>query len=153
MKLAVGSQAPYFELEDSHGNIRKLTDYAGQTFVLYFYPKDNTSGCTTEACSFRDAYQDFKDAGVEVIGISPDTTTSHLSFADKFNLPFILLSDPDHKVCEAYGAWGPKKLYGREYEGVFRTTFVIDPEGKIKHIFEKVKPSDHSQEVLDAVRA
>ena len=153
MVLAVGSQAPNFELEDSQGNIRRLSDYAGRTFVLYFYPKDNTPGCTTEACSFRDAYQDFKDAGVEVIGISPDTISSHLKFADKFNLPFILLSDPDHKVCEAYGAWGPKKSYGREYEGVFRTTYVIDPEGSVKHVFENVKPSDHSQEVLDAVRA
>jgi len=153
MILAVGSQAPEFELEDSQGKTRRLSDYAGQTFVLYFYPRDNTPGCTTEACSFRDAYQDFKDAGVEVIGISPDTVTSHLKFADKFNLPFVLLSDPDHKVCEAYGAWGLKKSYGREYEGVFRTTYVIDPEGKVKHVFENVKPSDHSQEVLEAVRA
>jgi len=153
MVKTAGEQAPEFELKDSEGNLRKLSDFRGQTIVLYFYPRDNTPGCTTEACSFRDAYADFREAGVEVIGISPDSERSHASFMAKFELPFILLSDPDHSVCESYGVWGPKKMAGREYEGVYRTTFVIGPDGVIKKVFEKVKPADHSQEVLAAVRA
>ena len=152
MNLVKGDKAPEFELKDGQGTPHKLSDYTGQTFVLYFYPKDNTPGCTTEACAFRDSYQDFKDAGVEVIGVSPDSESSHSKFSKKFDLPFTLLSDPDHKVCDDFGVWGPKKMYGREYEGVFRTTFVIGPEGKIKRVFEKVKPSDHVEEVLAAVR-
>ena len=153
MVLAAGTNAPSFELRDGLGNIHRLSDYAGKTFVLYFYPKDGTSGCTKEACSFRDSYEEFKDAGVDVIGVSPDSETSHSKFSEKYELPFTLLSDPDHKVCEAYGAWGVKKMYGREYEGVYRTTFIIGPDGGIKHVFEKVKPTEHSQEVLQAVMA
>ena len=152
MVLEIGTQAPPFKIEDSQGKMHSLSDYEGQTVVLYFYPKDDTPGCTKEACSFRDSYQDFKEAGVEVIGISPDSTQSHNKFADKYELPFILLSDPDHKVCEAYGVWGLKKYMGREYEGVYRTTYVVGPSGEIKRVFENVKPSDHSQEVLEAVR-
>ena len=125
MILEAGNQAPDFELQDSQGDLRKLSDYAGQTIVVYFYPKDDTPGCTKEACSFRDSYHDFKTAGVEVIGISPDSVKSHSKFSEKHDLPFILLSDPEHKVCETYGVWGLKKFMGREYYGVLRTTFVI----------------------------
>jgi peroxiredoxin Q/BCP len=151
MALKAGEPAPNFELKDNEGKLHKLTDYAGQTIVVYFYPRDNTPGCTTEACSFRDAYADFREAGVEVIGISPDSEKSHTNFINKFELPFILLSDPDHKTCNAFGVWGPKKMAGREYEGVYRTTFIIGPEGMIKKVFENVKPADHSHEVLAAV--
>jgi len=153
MILEAGNQAPDFELQDNQGDVRKLSDYAGQTVVVYFYPKDDTPGCTKEACSFRDSYQNFKTAGVEVIGISPDSVKSHSKFSEKHDLPFTLLSDPEHKVCEAYGVWGLKKFMGREYDGVFRTTFVIGPDGKIKKVFKNVKPADHSHEVLEAVKA
>jgi peroxiredoxin Q/BCP len=153
MVLKAGDKAPEFALTDNEGKLHKLSDYQGQTIVVYFYPRDNTPGCTAEACSFRDAYADFREAGVEVIGISPDSEKSHSNFISKFELPFILLSDPDHSVCEAFGVWGPKKMAGREYEGVYRTTFIIGPDGVIKEVFEKVKPADHSQEVLAAVRA
>lgn len=152
MVLSKGNKAPEFSLIDSEGNVHSLSDYRGQTIVIYFYPKDDTPGCTKEACSFRDSYQDFKDASVEVIGISPDNEKSHSKFINKYTLPFTLLSDPDHKVSDAFGVWGLKKMMGREYEGIFRTTFIIGPEGKIKHVFENVKPSDHSQEVLKEVR-
>jgi len=151
MILKTGETAPEFDLMDEQGNSHKLTDYTGQTFILYFYPKDDTPGCTKEACSFRDSYKDFKDAGVEIIGISPDTVDSHAKFASKYQLPFTLLSDPDHQVCKAYGVWGLKKSFGREYEGVFRTTYIIGPQGKVLHVFDKVKPSEHSQEVLGKV--
>lgn len=152
MPVAEGTKAPQFELKDNEGKTHKLSDYLGKTVVVYFYPKDNTKGCTAEACSFRDSYAEFKKAGVPVIGISPDSETSHTKFIDKYELPFILLSDPDHKTCEAYGVWGLKKFMGREYEGVFRTTFVIGPDGKIVKVFEKVKPTDHSLEVLEAIK-
>jgi len=148
MVLQKGTKAPGFELKDSEGSTHKLSDYSGKSVVLYFYPKDDTPGCTKEACSFRDSYADFKEAGVTIIGISPDKVESHKKFKDKYSLPFTLLADPDHQVCEAYGVWGLKKSYGREYEGVYRTTFIIGPEGKIQRVFENVKPSDHSQEVL-----
>ena len=153
MVLSEGTKAPGFELQDSEGKIHKLSDYAGETIVVYFYPKDDTPGCTKEACSFRDSYADFKKAGVTIIGISPDKVESHKKFKEKYALPFTLLADPDHVVCEAFGVWGLKKSVGREYEGVFRTTYVIGPEGEIKRVFENVKPSDHSQEVLEAIAA
>lgn len=152
MILTEGNKAPEFELKDSEGKTHTLADFAGQTVVIYFYPKDDTPGCTKEACSFRDSYKDFRDAGVEIIGISPDTEESHQKFQQKYELPFILLSDPDHAVCEKYGVWGVKKNFGREYEGVYRTTFIIDPQGVIKRVFKNVKPSDHSQEVLQAMQ-
>jgi len=153
MVLSIGQQAPEFELTDNEGNPHKLADYRGQTIVVYFYPKDDTPGCTKEACSFRDTYADFRQAGVEIIGISPDNEKSHSRFIQKFELPFTLLSDPDHQVCEAFGVWGLKKYMGREYQGVHRTTFIIDPDGVIKRVFENVKPADHSQEVLAEVLA
>ena len=148
MIIKAGTKAPDFTLNDNEGQPHHLTDYRGQTIVIYFYPKDDTPGCTKEACSFRDSYADFKKAGVTLIGISPDSEKSHTKFIEKYELPFTLLSDPGHKVCDAYGVWGLKKFMGREYEGVYRTTFIIGPEGEIKHVFENVKPADHSQEVL-----
>ena len=151
MPIEAGITAPDFELLDENEKTHRLSDYQGQTVLLYFYPKDDTPGCTKEACSFRDSYQDFKDAGIEVIGISPDSVDSHAKFTSKYQLPFTLLSDPDHSVCEAYGVWGLKKMYGREYQGVFRTTYIIGPQGEIKFVFENVKPSEHSQEVLNKV--
>ncbi|MDF1519895.1 MAG: thioredoxin-dependent thiol peroxidase [Brevefilum sp.] len=153
MVLSEGVKAPGFELLDSEGKPHKLSDYTGETIVVYFYPKDDTPGCTKEACSFRDSYADFKQAGVTIIGISPDKVESHKKFKEKYALPFTLLADPDHAVCDAFGVWGLKKSFGREYEGVFRTTYVIGPEGEIKRVFENVKPSDHSQEVLEAIAA
>jgi len=152
MVLSAGTKAPEFELVDHQGRAHHLSDFQGQTIVLYFYPKDDTPGCTKEACSFRDAYADFKSEGIEIIGISPDSEKSHGKFVEKYDLPFLLLSDPEHKVCDAYGVWGLKKLFGREYEGVYRTTFIIGPEGKIKRVFKNVKPIDHSLQVLEEVR-
>ena len=153
MVLEVGQKAPEFSLVDNEGQAHRLSDYQGQTIVVYFYPKDDTPGCTKEACSFRDSYEDYRKAGVEIIGISPDSEKSHSKFKKKHDLRFVLLSDPEHQVCEAFGVWGLKKMYGREYEGVFRTTFIIGPDGTIKRVFENVKPSDHSEEVLAEVLA
>ncbi len=152
MPVAEGTKAPEFELKDNEGKVHKLSDYLGKTVVVYFYPRDDTMGCTTEACSFRDSYTEFEKTGVPVFGISPDSEASHTKFIDKYELPFTLLSDPEHKTCEAYGVWGLKKFMGREYDGVFRTTFVIGPDGKIVKVFEKVKPTDHSLEVLEAIK-
>ncbi len=144
--------APDFSLPDQNGKVRKLSDFKGKPFVLYFYPKDDTPGCTTEACSFRDNYTAYQKAGIEIIGISAGNTESHIKFMHKYNLPFILLSDKDHKICELYGVWGKKKFMGREYEGIFRTTFLINKKGEIFKVFEKVKPAEHSIEVLNAFK-
>jgi len=148
MPIDSGVTAPDFELEDETGTPRRLFDFRGKPVVLYFYPKDDTPGCTTEACNFRDDYSAYENAGVTVLGVSPDTVKSHQKFKEKHGLPFPLLADKDHKVCEMYGVWGLKKMMGREYIGVLRTTFLIDAEGKIVHVFEKVKPAQHSTEVL-----
>ena len=118
--------------------------------VLYFYPKDNTPGCTTEACNFRDDYEEYRKQGVEIIGVSPDSKESHTRFTSKHSLPFILLADEDHKVCEMYGVWGKKKTFGKEYFGVLRTTFLIDKDGNIVKVFKGVKPAKHSKEVIAA---
>ena len=152
MTLQQGSVAPEFSLADETGAIRNLTDFKGQTVVLYFYPKDDTPGCTTEACNFRDDYSAYEQAGVTILGVSPDSPKSHAKFKQKFNLPFSLLADEEHAICEQYGVWGPKKFMGREYMGVARTTFVIGPDGTVKKVFENVKPADHSVEVLAAVQ-
>ena len=152
MPINENIQAPDFVLSDQDGVERKLSDYRGKTIILYFYPKDDTKGCTTEACNFRDDYSAYEKAGVEIIGVSPDSAKSHTRFIQKYTLPFTLLADEEHKVCELYRVWGTKKMYGREYEGVFRTTFVIGPDGIIKKVFEKVKPADHSAEVLAAIQ-
>ena len=152
MPISAGVPAPDFTLQDDTGAVRTLSDYRGQSLVLYFYPKDDTPGCTTEACNFRDDYSAYQQAGVTILGVSPDTPKSHAKFKAKFGLPFPLLADVDHKVCELYGVWGLKKFMGREYDGVFRTTFIIDPQGKIARVFENVKPAEHSVEVLEALQ-
>ncbi len=151
MALSTGSIAPDFTLLDETGSPRRLSDYRGRPVVLYFYPKDDTPGCTTEACSFRDGYADYQQAGVTILGVSPDTPKKHAKFKEKYHLPFSLLADDGHKVCELYGVWGRKKLAGREYDGVFRTTFVIAPDGVIAKVFENVKPDGHSAQVLGAL--
>ncbi len=152
MALSSGMAAPNFELPDEQGILHRLSDYVGKVVVVYFYPKDDTSGCTTEACSFRDQYDEYQKIGVPVIGISPDSSGAHKKFKEKYNLPFLLLADEGHKVCETYGVWGRKKMMGREYDGVFRTTFVIDKDQKIAKVFENVKPDGHSQQILDTLR-
>ncbi len=152
MPISASISAPDFTLVDDSGTPRSLSDYRGQTVVLYFYPKDDTPGCTTEACNFRDDYSAYQQAGVVILGISPDSPKSHAKFKAKFNLPFPLLADDEHRVCDLYGVWGRKKFMGREYDGVFRTTFLIGPDGVIVKVFENVKPADHSAEVLGAVK-
>jgi len=150
MSVEINQQAPDFDLPDENGEQKKLSDYQGKKIVLYFYPKDDTPGCTTEACNFRDDYAAYHRAGVEILGVSPDSVASHARFKSKHYLPFTLLSDQDHRVCETYGVWGLKKMMGREYYGVKRTTFLIDEQGKVIHVFEGVKPAEHSAEVLSA---
>jgi peroxiredoxin Q/BCP len=152
MAIQAGISAPDFTLPDETGVTRKLSSYQGKPLVLYFYPKDDTPGCTTEACNFRDDYSQYQEAGVTILGVSPDTPKKHTKFKEKYGLPFTLLADEDHKVCELYGVWGPKKSMGREYEGVYRTTFLIDSQGKIVKVFENVKPAEHSAEVLEALK-
>ena len=148
--LKEGAAAPTFSTKDGEGNTIRLKDLRGEKVVLYFYPKDDTPGCTKEACSFRDAFSEYKKRGIKVLGVSPDSETSHQKFAAKYKLPFTLLADPDHSIAEAYGVYGQKKFMGRTYMGVIRTTFLLDEKGKIKKVFEKVKPEDHAQEVLKA---
>jgi len=151
MAVAVGKKAPAFTLPASNGKDASLADFAGRTVVLYFYPKDDTTGCTREACDFRDAAQRLTSRKAVVLGVSPDSLKSHESFRDKFGLPFLLLSDADHKVAGAYGAWVKKTMYGREYMGIERSTFVIGPDGMVKAVFRKVKVDGHVDEVLAVV--
>ncbi len=153
MSLTSGSIAPDFQLPDQTGSLRSLAEFRGKPVVLYFYPKDDTPGCTTEACEFRDAYADYEKAGVVILGVSPDAENSHTKFIQKYELPFTLLSDTDHAVSESYGVWGLKKYMGREYEGVLRTTFLISPDGIIQKVFEGVKPAGHAAEVLAALQS
>lgn len=150
--LAIGDRAPGFTLESDSGEPVSLDQFRGRTVVLYFYPKDGTSGCTTEACEFRDCWQAVQRAGAVVLGVSPDGVASHRRFKAKHRLPFPLLADPDHRVAEAYGAWGEKRLYGRRYHGILRTTYLIDREGRIARVFTKVKPGGHASQVLAALR-
>jgi len=153
MPISAGAPAPDFELLDDTNTSRKLSDFRGKHVVLYFYPEDDTAGCTKEACNFRDDYSAYQRAGVTILGVSPDSVASHVKFKRKYDLPFALLADPGHKVCELYGVWGPKELMGRKYEGVLRTTFLIDPQGTIVRVFEKVRAAEHSGEVLSAIGA
>jgi peroxiredoxin Q/BCP len=148
--LKEGTTAPAFKTTDANGETVSLKDLRGQKVVLYFYPKDDTPGCTKEACSFRDDFAKFKKRGIVVLGISPDNEKSHKKFENKYKLPFTLLADTDHAIAESYGVWGEKKFMGRTYMGVQRSTFLIDEKGKIKKVFEKVKPEDHASEVLEA---
>jgi peroxiredoxin Q/BCP len=149
MILSVGQLAPDFTLPDQEGKIHMLSSYRGQMVVVYFYPKDDTPGCTKEACAFRDNLPQFKKLKIPVIGISTDTSESHQKFAQKYQLPFTLLADEHKKVVEAYGVWGVKKFMGRAYTGVARTSFLIDQQGKVLKIYEQVKPEKHVLEVLD----
>jgi len=148
--LKEGTTAPDFTLKDANGEAVRLKDLRGQKVVLYFYPKDDTPGCTKEACSFRDAFAAYKKRNIKVLGVSLDSEASHKKFATKYKLPFTLLADPDHAIADAYGVYGQKKFMGRTYMGVKRMTFLIDEKGKVKKVFEKVKPEEHAQEVLDA---
>lgn len=149
--LTAGRNAPAFTLPADDGSTVSLKDLRGRPVVLYFYPKDDTSGCTTEACEFRDSWKAVQRAGAVVLGVSPDGVSSHQKFKAKYRLPFPLLADTEHTVAEAYGAWGEKSMYGRKYFGILRTTFLIDGEGKVARIFEKVKPKGHAAEVLAAL--
>ena len=149
-KLKEGAKAPEFAVTDGEGNIVRLKDLRGKKVVLYFYPKDDTPGCTKEACAFRDAFSKFKKRGIEVLGVSLDSEKSHQKFAQKFGLPFRLLADTNKKVSKAYGTYGEKKFMGRKYMGNHRMTFLIDEKGKITKVFEKVKPDEHAEEVLTA---
>jgi peroxiredoxin Q/BCP len=149
----VGKKAPDFTLLNQDGNKVSLKDFKGKKIVLYFYPKDNTSGCTKEACNFRDDFPKFKKSDAVILGVSPDSVGSHKKFIDKYNLPFTLLADEDKKVLEKYDVWKEKSMYGRKYLGVVRTTFIIDENGKIKKIFNKVKVEGHNLEVMEALKA
>jgi len=152
MPIQTGIPAPDFHLADETNVPRRLSDYRGRPVVLYFYPKDDTPGCTTEACNFRDDYSAYVEADVIILGVSPDDVASHLKFKRKHYLPFPLLADEGHKVCDLYGVWGPKKFMGREHDGVLRTTFLIDRGGRVAHVFENVRPSEHSAEVLAIIK-
>ena len=149
--LKIGDIAPDFTLLDSEGREHKLSDYLGRKIVLYFYPKDNTPGCTRQACAFASAYDEFKNRDIVVIGISRDSVASHKKFAEKYSLPFVLLSDPDLVAIQAYGVWQEKKLYGKTSFGVVRTTFIIDEEGKISAVMPKVKPDTNAGEILNNI--
>ena len=146
--LNIGVTAPDFTLKDKNGNDVSLSDFLGKKVVLYFYPRDNTPGCTKQACAFAEAYKGFKEKKVEVIGISKDSVASHIKFAEKYNLPFVLLSDPELKAIESYGVWQEKKMSGKVSMGVVRTTFIIDENGNIEHIMPKVKPDTNAAEIL-----
>lgn len=153
MKLKLKQAAPEFELPDQGGHIHKLKDYRGRWLLLYFYPKDDTPGCTKEACAIRDNLPKFKNLKIDVAGISADTVKSHQKFAEKYGLPFVLLSDEKREVLKKYGVWAKKKFLGKEYMGILRTSFLIDPKGKIAKIYESVKPDTHAEEVLEDMRA
>jgi peroxiredoxin Q/BCP len=152
-KVSVGQTAPDFTAPDDQGNPVTLSTFRGRPVVLFFYPKDDTSGCTVEACSFRDNLPRFDDLDAVVLGVSPDSVKSHKKFKEKFDLPYPLVADEDKTIVNAYGVWGEKSMYGRKYMGVNRTTFIIDRDGKIARIFEKVKPENHAVEVAEAVAA
>jgi len=148
--MTEGTKAPDFALEDADGKLWSLADFAGRKLVLYFYPRDDTPGCTKEACGFRDQYAAFADKGMAVVGVSPDSPASHARFRGKYSLPFVLLSDPEKKVLNAYGAFGEKTMYGRKVMGVIRSTFLIDETGKIVKVYPKVTPAGHAEQILAA---
>ncbi len=147
-KLSAGDKAPDFKGKNQDGKDIHLSDYLGKKLILYFYPKDNTSGCTAEACSLRDSYGEFRNKGYEIVGISPDTEKSHTGFIHKYQLPFTLVADTDHAIATAYGVWAEKKMYGRTYMGILRTTFVINEKGVIENIIEKVDTKNHAGQLL-----
>jgi thioredoxin-dependent peroxiredoxin len=143
-----GHEAPDFELTSDAGELIRLSQFRGKPVVLYFYPRDDTPGCSAQACGIRDRYDDFEQRGAVVLGVSPDTEASHVKFKEKYGLPFTLLADPEHEVAEQYGVWGEKKYMGRTYMGVERSTFLIDPEGRIAKVMRRVKPDTHVERVL-----
>ncbi len=149
--IQVGKKAPSFTLPGNDGKNHSLSDFLGKKVLLYFYPKDDTPGCTTEACAFRDSKEAYEKMGIEIIGVSADSVKKHQSFAQKYDLPFLLLADESKEVVNAYGVWGKKKFMGREYEGIFRQSFLIDEEGNIARIYEKVDPKVHAEEVLSHI--
>ena len=149
--VAEGQPAPHFELQSDSGETVRLSDLRGKPIVLYFYPKDDTPGCTTQACSIRDEWSEFERAGAVVLGVSPDSEESHAKFRQKYGLPFTLLADPDHQLTERYGFWVEKRNYGKNYMGVERSTVVIDSEGNVARVFRRVKPEEHVQQVLTAL--
>ncbi len=150
--LPIGTKAPAFTLSDQNGTNHSLVEYAGSWVVLYFYPKDDTPGCTIEACNFRDHFESLKEEGVVVLGVSKDSAQSHTKFIQKFNLPFVLLSDESTEMIQAYGAWGEKKFMGKTFQGISRVTYIIDPEGVIRMVYPSVKPQAHAEEILEEVR-
>ena len=147
-KIEVGKKAPAFKCADQNGNIRQLKDFAGKKLVLYFYPKDDTPGCTAEACDLRDNFKQLLKAGYQILGVSPDESKRHVKFIEKYELPFDLLADTDNKVATAYGVWVEKSMYGRQYMGIARTTFIIDEQGNISDIIEKVNTKAHAAQIL-----
>jgi len=149
MPLRKGSKAPDFSLPDQNGNTASLSDFKGKKLAIYFYPKDNTPTCTEQACNLRDNISKLKKAGIQIIGVSMDSAKRHKNFETKYTLPFPLLADVESKMVKAYKVWGEKKLFGREYMGILRTTYLIDEEGKIAHIIDKVTAKDHAQQILD----
>jgi peroxiredoxin Q/BCP len=151
--LSAGDRAPSFSLPDDSGNTVTLASLKGKTVVLYFYPKDDTPGCTTQACGLRDNWAALEATGAVVLGVSPDGPAKHAAFRAKYDLPFPLLADEDHAVAERYGAWGEKSMYGKKYFGILRTTYVIDGRGIVRHVFEKVQPKGHAGQVLDVLTA
>ena len=146
-----GKPAPDFELTSDEGKPVRLSDFRGRPVVVYFYPKDDTPGCTTQACGIRDNYDAFGERGAVVLGISRDDESSHVKFKQKYGLPFTLLADPDHAVADDYGVWGERSMYGKTYMGIERSTFVIDPDGNVAKVMRRVKPDTHAQQVLDAL--
>jgi len=145
--LAVGEKAPDFEFKDSDGSIKNLSNYIGSRVILYFYPKDDTPGCTAQACSLRDGMSDFEKFGIKVIGVSMDTEKKHTSFRHKYQLPFVLVPDIDKKLIDSYGVWGRKKFMGREFDGILRTTYIIGVDGRIEHRIDKVNTKEHSKQI------
>ncbi len=153
LKLKVGDRAPEFSTLTSGGSTLSLAELKGKPVIVYFYPRDDTPGCTKEACGFRDAFAEFKKRGALILGVSPDSVKSHDKFISKFQLPFPLLSDTEHRIAEAYGVWGEKIFMGRKYLGVHRVTFLVGPDGRIQNIWPRVKPEEHAAEVLAALDA
>ena len=151
--LSIGDPAPDFTLSDADGNPVSLSDFKGQKIVLYFYPKDDTPGCTKEACGFRDAQDDYMEANAVVIGVSPDSEKSHQRFRDKYDLPFLLLADPERQAIEGYEVWKEKNMYGKKSMGIQRSTYVIDATGKVAKLFKRVRVDGHDQQIIDAIQA
>ena len=151
--LKEGDKAPSFSGVDQNGKQVQLSDYAGKKLIIYFYPKDNTPGCTAEACNLRDNYAALQGKGFDILGVSADTEKQHIKFIEKYDLPFKLLADTEKEVINAFGAWGPKKFMGKEYEGILRSTFIINEEGIIEKVFDKVKTKEHTNQILEAMEA